>query len=124
MRQQKNIKILDANIILRFLMRDNREMADQADVLVTLEVAAEVVFVMLKVYGLDRCQISKTLIDFSQLNNIQISEYSVYKKALELFGDNCLDFVDCLLCAYHRIYGYDICTFDKKLQKLIAKPDK
>lgn len=46
----KNTKILDANMILRFLLRDNEEMADTTeelidnnDVLLTLEVAAEVV---------------------------------------------------------------------------------
>lgn len=61
----KNIKILDANMILRFLLRDNEEMADTAEnlidnnaVLLTLEVAAEVVFVLQKVYKQERSRIA------------------------------------------------------------------
>ena len=45
--------MLDANMILRYLLNDNQEMADRAeryledgDVIVTIEVVAEVVYVL------------------------------------------------------------------------------
>lgn len=121
----KNTKILDANMILRFLLRDNEEMADTAeelidnnDVLLTLEVAAEVVFVLQKVYEQERSRIADLITRFAGLNNVSVSEYDVLIKGLEIFAENKLDFVDCLLCAYNLHYGYEVCTFDVKLKKL------
>lgn len=124
----KNTKILDANIILRFLLRDNEEMADTAEnlidnnaVLLTLEVAAEVVFVLQKVYGQKRGTIADLITKFAGLNNVSVSEYDVLIKGLAVFSENNLDFVDCLLCAYDLHYGYEVCTFDVKLKKLLEK---
>lgn len=60
---------------------------------------------------------------FAGLNNVSVSEYDVLIKGLEIFAENRLDFVDCLLCAYNLHYGYEVCTFDAKLKKLIEKPE-
>ena len=124
----KNTKILDANMILRFLLRDNEKMADTAeelidnnDVLLTLEVAAEVVFVLQKVYEQERSRIADLITRFAGLNNVSVSEYDVLIKGLAIFSGNNLDFVDCLLCAYNLHYGYEVCTFDVKLKKLMEK---
>lgn len=125
---QKNIKILDTNMILRFLMRDNEEMADKSleiiknyNVFVTPEVVAEVVFVMQKVYKATREDIYNMVMSFMNISTVEVSKYFVLSKGLELFRDNNLDFVDCILCAYELCYGYEVCTFDVKLQKLIDK---
>lgn len=124
----KNTKILDANMILRFLIRDNEEMVDTAEnlidsseVLLTLEVATEVVFVLQKVYKQERSRIVDLIMRFAGLNNISVSEHSVLIKGLKIYAENNLDFVDCLLAAYSQHYGYEICTFDAKLKKLIEK---
>ena len=50
-------------------------------------------------------------------------KYAVVLKALRYFGDTSLDFADCLLCAYHTVSGYEICTFDKKLNNFIMRED-
>ncbi len=128
---QKNIKILDANIILRFLMKDNAEMAAEAieiikenNVLVTMEVAAEVVFVMQKVYKATRKDIHHMIMCFVNISNVEVSDYLVLSKGLEIFRDNNLDFVDCILCAYNLCRGYEVCTFDVKLGKLIDNFNK
>lgn len=125
---QKNIKILDTNMILRFLMGDNAEMAAKSleiikndNVFVTSEVVAEVVFVMQKVYKAPREDIYNMIMSFMNISTVEVSEYSVLSKGLELFRDNNLDFVDCVLCAYELCYGYEVCTFDVKLQKLIDR---
>lgn len=125
---QKNIKILDTNMILRFLMGDNAEMAAKSleiikndNVFVTSEVVAEVVFVMQKVYKASREDIYNMIMSFMNISTVEVSEYSVLSRGLELFRDNNLDFVDCVLCAYELCYGYEVCTFDVKLQKLIDR---
>ncbi len=122
------MKILDTNMILRFLLRDNEEMADKAEktidggnVLITNEVAAEVIYVLTGVYKADRRTASNALLDFIEIDGVQAAEYSVLSRALNFFANSGLDFVDCLLCAYNLHYGYEVCTFDVKLRNFIQK---
>ena len=58
------MRILDANMILRYLMNDNIKMADEVEelicsheVLILPEVVAEVIYVMRSVYKLERSEI-------------------------------------------------------------------
>jgi len=74
---------------------------------------AEVVYVLLKVYHVERQEISKVLIIF--LNSIEINRKDIMIKALEIFADTNLDFVDCILIAYNKtdsveIFSFDICA--------------
>ena len=117
--------ILDANMILRYLLNDNVEMADRAeqfidsgDVLVTIEVIAEVVYVLKGVYSMERYLIADTLRGFIKL--VDCREKDVLALALDTYGQYKLDFVDCVLFSYHSIKGAEIATFDKALLKLIA----
>ncbi len=117
-------------MILRFLLGDNEEMAAKAaeiinegNILLTNEVAAEVIYVLTGVYKTDRQTASNALLEFIEINGVNAAEYGVLSKALNLFAKHNLDFVDCLLCAYHLQYGYDVCTFDVKLAKLISTID-
>lgn len=40
--------------------------------------------------------------------------------AIETYTEQNLDFPDCILYAYHKVKGYEIKTFDKKLKKLLT----
>lgn len=122
------MKMLDANMILRFLLCDNMDMSntvknliEKYPVIITNEVVAEVVYVLSKVYNLERKKISSALLSFLNIKHINPTEPDVVKTGLNLYSDYNLDFVDCILCAYHIECRYDICTFDKKLLKLIKK---
>lgn len=124
------MKILDTNMILRYLIRDNEEMAEQTKhilktekVLILPEVIAEVIYVMMKVYEYDRTLVADALLRFVNLSAVVLDRPEVIKTGLKFFRNTSLDFVDCLLCAYHTELGYEICTFDKKLNKLIVKND-
>lgn len=115
-------------MILRFLLRDNEDMAQTAaeiieheDTVFTNEVAAEVVYVLSGVYKIDRAVISRSLLDFIEIDRVKAVEYGVLSKALNFFASNRLDFVDCLLCAYNLQYGYEVCTFDVKLDNFLQK---
>ena len=79
------------------------------------EVLAEVVYVLLKVYHVERQEISKVLIIF--LDSIEINRKDIMIKALEIFADTNLDFVDCILISYNEIDSTKIFSFDKKLNK-------
>lgn len=119
------MQMLDTNMVLRYLLNDNKEMADEAEriikngsVLLTTEVVAEVVYVLKGVYSIERKQIASCLLEF--LSEVRISEEQVVRLGLEIYAEQNLDFVDCILFAYNRVKGYKIRTFDKKLQKLLG----
>ena len=116
--------MLDANMVLRYLLNDNEKMADEAAriieeslVLVTIEIIAEVVYVLRGVYSIDRNVIKTSLLNF--LSEVHTDEPDVLKLGLETYSEQNLDFVDCILFAYNRVKGYEIKTFDKKLRNLL-----
>ena len=118
-----NQALLDANAVLRFLLRDNeeqfiyiRKMVRTKSCYVTLEVMAEVCYVLEGLYQVSREDIISC---FRKLNNDIIILYAdVLLRALEIFDKTPkLDFVDCLLYGYKKEKGINIITFDKKLQK-------
>ena len=120
----KNMVILDANMILRYLVNDNAEMAVIAEsyisngsAYITIEVAAEVVYVLNSVYSMERDKISEIIIDFLELVSCQEKEVLIC--ALKTYQTHKLDFVDCVLYGYNVIHGSEIATFDKKLLKLL-----
>ena len=119
------MQILDTNMVLRYLLNDNREMADEAErvikegsVLLTIEVIAEVVYVLKGVYSIERGQIASCLLEF--LSEVNILEEKVVRLGLEIYAEQNLDFVDCILYAYNRVKGNEVKKFDKKLLRLIG----
>lgn len=114
-------KLIDANVILRYLLGDHPQMSEEAKKIIedgafTLpEVLAEVVYVLKGVYKVERTEIAKTLIDF--LDEISIENPEAVCEALSLFSETSLDFVDCIRIARHRILGDEVVSFDKKLNK-------
>ena len=117
--------LLDANYILRFLLKDNLEMYEISkdcivnnNCTVPSEVLAEVVFVLLKVYKATKQDISKSLINILEYDNIIMNDKNTIINSLEIFENKSLDFVDCILCAKSK--KYTVKTFDKKLNKCIS----
>ena len=117
--------LFDANMILRYLLNDNAEMAEKADqllqssdVAVTTEVIAEVVYVLRGVYAAEREKIAAVVKKFLEL--VQCRDKAVLNVALDTYGERGLDFVDCVLFAWHKVRGAEIATFDKKLIRLMS----
>lgn len=116
-------RLIDANVILRYLLSDHPQMSEEAREIIadgafTLpEVLAEVVYVLNGVYQVERTEIGRTLIDF--LDEISIDNQDALCEALSLFSETSLDFVDCILIARHRILGDEVISFDKKLNKML-----
>lgn len=124
----KNMKIIDANIILRYLLNDVEELSEKAeeiiennDVFVPNEVIAEVVYVLEKVYKVERIEIYNYLTEFFEKQNISVPDKDVIFAALKLFSSKKLDFVDTILYAYAKVKDYEVFTFDKKLKKTIIQ---
>lgn len=124
----KSMKIIDANIILRYLLNDVEDLSEKAeeiiennDVFVPNEVIAEVVYVLEKVYKVERIEIDNYLTEFFEKQNISVLDKKVLFAAFKLFSSKKLDFVDTILYAYAKVKDYEIFTFDKKLKKTITE---
>lgn len=117
----KNMHLIDTNVILRFILNDNREMAERAAEIIASgaytkpEVIAEVVYVLKSVYSIPKDKIASIVCGLSNIIQIENSDCMIY--AINLFASVSLDFVDCLLIAYHRINHENVFSFDQKLNK-------
>lgn len=115
--------LLDANYILRYLIRDNEEMYLIAKetilnnaCMVLNEVVAEVVYVLEKVYKVPKDELVLAVSAFLLQPNIAMSsQKSATLEALKYYEEKNIDFVDGYLCALKD--AYDVRTFDKKLLK-------
>jgi len=122
--------IVDANIVLRYLLDDHAELSPKAadiletkTVLLPIEVACEVVYVLQKVYQVERQEIHQQLGNLLDQNPITMDKPAVFLKALECYSTSTFDFVDCLLWAYHTVEQKTVFTFDNKLNKLIQQTE-
>jgi len=126
---QKNIIIVDANIILRYLLRDNEKFYKEAEalfnnafsgkkrILIMHSIIAEVVYVLLKLYKVSRKEIAEVLIELMKIKGVKVQDKEILLNTFEIFKNKNLDFIDCLLCAYSR--KYQIMSFDKEVNKCI-----
>ena len=119
-------KIVDANVILRFFIRDNEEQFLRAkafiqrlelgkeNVLMTEIVFAEVVWVLNKVYEVPRQEIADT---FSKVIGYQgirtMLEKEIFQESLRLYAKHSLDIQDVFLAVLSKNKGCPIITFDK-----------
>ncbi|MDO4939413.1 MAG: PIN domain-containing protein [Lachnospiraceae bacterium] len=117
------LKLLDANVILRYLLDDIKEQADLAENAIKEgafsipEVIAEVVYVLDGVYKIKRTDIRDVLTNL--MGEISITEKEVILKALKLYEEYNLDYVDCILIARSELYDEKVLSFDKKLNKYL-----
>lgn len=115
--------LFDTNMILRYLLNDDTDMADAAEryitagASVTIEVMAEAVYVLKRVYQLERRDIADLLTQLLDL--VGTPDKELLLSALDAYAKHGLDFVDCILLSYHNLRGYEIATFDQKLLKRI-----
>ena len=128
---QKNTIIIDANVILRYLLKDNEKFYKEAEALfndvfsgkkriwIMHSVIAEVVYVLLKLYSAPRKEIAEVLTEFMKIKGVKVQDKEIFFHAFKIFEKKNLDFVDCLLCAYSK--KYQVISFDKKLNKCIKE---
>ncbi len=119
------MRLIDANIILRHLLHDNEQQLAFAEQVIksgafaTTEVLAEVVHVLSRVYKVSRSEISWAL--HCLLLDVKVDNLKSLRYALGLFNQTSLDFVDCLLVAYHKVLGLDVISFDRKLNSCLER---
>ncbi|MDR0935706.1 MAG: PIN domain-containing protein [Oscillospiraceae bacterium] len=118
--------IVDANMLIQYIVREDTEQYQTAKQIientvteVLVEVLSEVVYVLSRQYGYSRLDVSGTLYNLLTNTKCEILRRAAVMKGIELYGQKNLDFVDCILAGYSIVEHATICTFDKKLKKLI-----
>jgi len=118
------VKIVDANVVLRYLLADvptlftrSEQILEKEVVYLPFEVLAEVVYVLDKVYAVSRAEISASLADLLRYPNVSTYDAKVALRALETYSASSLDIVDSLLCGYGSVQGAEVLSFDKQLNK-------
>jgi len=122
------MKIVDANVVLRYLLTDVPQLSTQTvnlleneAVYLPFEVIAEIVYVLDKVYGVTRTEIFDSLTNLLKYRNISTYNMEIAIVAMKIFNETKLDIVDTFLSAYNKTKGYEVVTFDKELAKYIGK---
>jgi predicted nucleic-acid-binding protein len=87
---------------------------------IPVEVVTEIVYVLTKVYNVEREVVAKTLTNITNASNITVTQKNVVLHALQVYASTTLDFVDCLLMGYYEVENIAVHTFDKRLEKLLA----
>ena len=111
--------IADANIILRYVLNDHEDLSTRAAkiiennvVTLPIEVACEVVFVLQKVYQVERSEIQAILSELIQEDLFSLDKPELLLKALDCYRETKFDFVDCLLWSHHKIEQELVFKFD------------
>jgi len=124
----KSISVVDANAVLSLLLGAEREHFERAraffegvrdgseSAYVPAAVLAECVYVLTRVYSVTRFDAATKLLALLDYRGL-ISEPEV-RRALELYRDKNVDFVDALVAATAREQGWKIFSFDRDLVKL------
>lgn len=118
---------VDTNVVLRYLLRDNEAQAQIAKDLIEggafliPEVLMETSHVLRAFYEVDRQNIATQLLIV--LDWVEMERKVVMIRAVNIFAETKLDFVDCILAAYHELENAEVFTFDKKLKNRLKQED-
>jgi len=126
-------KLIDANVILRYLLRDDEGSFKKASallekvkkgeeiVVIPESVIAECVYVLLKIYHVDRETIAEKLRGLLSYKGIANSDRIDLIEAITLFGQSQISIVDCILCSKSVNQGMILFTFDDELENIYKK---
>lgn len=120
-------KIVDANVILRFFLADEKRQYAKAcafmetlefgrdEALLTEIVFAEVVWVLNKVYKVSRPDIAEQFAKVVGFLGIKtILDKGIFIESLELYGKQKMDIQDIMLAVIAKTAGASLVTFDRK----------
>ncbi len=123
--------IIDTNIILRYLLNDNKELnkkaveiVDNNDIFIPTEVIVEMSYVLKKVYKVEKEKIFEAIEEMLSMENVHFQNAETIRLAFKTYSEKNFDIVDCMLYAYSENEHYDVKTLDERLGKLIKKSNK
>jgi len=117
-----NFTSLDTNIVLRLILNDVPEQSDRAQAFidrsacyVTDVVISETVFVLEKVYRLERPRINRLMANLLKLETVTHNEPLIKTVFTMYAAFRSLSFADCYSAQEALFYANDLASFDKAL---------
>lgn len=122
-------RLIDTNLIVRYLVQDHPKHAQAAErlfeacdrgeltVMVLPAVLAECVFVLESFYGRSREAIAEALGALLSSSGVEIIEAAVHLDALRRYRNSKLHFVDCVLAAAAAAQNIPLASFDRGFRK-------
>jgi len=122
-------RIVDTNLIVRYLVQDHPkhakaatrlfESCDRGEVVVVLlpVVLAECVFVLESFYKHPRGKMAQVLVSLITSPGVDLETTPVYVDALRRYGKSKLHFVDCVIAAHAVAGDMPVATFDNDFSK-------
>ena len=124
-RQPAGLRLIDTNVILRYLVGDDPSKAAPAAALmervekaeesveISDEVITEVVWTLESYYAVPRQEIAQHLAGVINFTGVRVSSRKTLVRALQSFAATNADFVDCLLAARGSLRKITVYTFDE-----------
>ncbi len=122
------VYLLDANVIIRFLVGDHQEhLAKSITIFKDIEsaklqveildsVLMEAFFVLTKFYKLPKNEVINDLKTILAFNGVINSNKPILYEALSIIEVKNIDFVDALICAKSKLQGFGKLSFDNDLK--------
>jgi predicted nucleic-acid-binding protein len=129
----KNTYVVDANVILRYLLSDHPEHFQKAvqfmgqvklgevGAFIPEGVFVECVYVLLKIYKVPRSEIALSLENILNYRGIINDNRYIFIKGLHLFQEKNVDIVDAIVHTISKENNWLSFTFDKDLGRLEEK---
>jgi predicted nucleic-acid-binding protein len=126
----RNIRVVDANVILRFLLADEPAHFDQARAFmaqvktgeagayITEGVLVECVYVLLKVYQVPRSELAEKLVGLLGYKGVVDENKKLLQESLRLFAAKNVDIVDAIVHVTATLRGWQPFSFNADLGKL------
>jgi len=127
------VYILDTNIILRTLIKDDDQvLADCVELLGMVKcnkieavlpgiVLSEVVWVLLSFYKFPKTQVVKALKSVLKLSGLKLVDNYDYEQAIKLYENNQVKYVDCVIASLVTSRDFTVISYDKDFDKLKVK---
>jgi len=127
------VSLIDTNVIIRFLVGDNKEhlvqskkiftqiQDDTLQVEILSEVLMEVLFVVVKHYKVPKAITIEKLKGILLLEGVVNSDKMILLETLNMFLDKNIDYVDALICTKAKLEGYGKISFDKDVMEKCEK---
>ena len=123
------MRLIDTNVILRWLLGDHKVLSPKAEklveaarsstLLVTDVIVAEIIYV-LRGTGRDRQQTSEALLLIGRTRAFKYENEELVMAVINLLTKTKLDFADCYLLARAQREKLGLATFDGPLEKLYS----
>lgn len=124
-------RLIDTNLIVRYLVQDHEKHAkaagdlfdacDRGDLMIVVlpVVLAECVFVLESFYKHSRTDIASALTHLISSPGIEISKVAIHRDALNRYKKTKIHFVDCLIAATAVAESTPVATFDQDFRKFV-----